>query len=182
MTWETIGSQALTGVISGSVIAAVLGLFFHRRAKAIEQQLRVQAESQIAVSRSTREWHEASLSRVLGPAVMHMARTRRAFNRWKSQQLFLEMEIIGNSNRTVRDLLLANGHLIPGDLLEHAGALIEHYDAWLEEFDDKRRSEMPDLHATFVFVGPKGYGFPRTAEKALVARFHELRALLYGAA
>ena len=64
----------------------------------------------------------------------------------------------------------------------HATALIEHYDAWLEEFEDKRRSEKPDLQTKFIFVGPKGYGFPRAAEEAFVAKFHDLRALLYGAA
>lgn len=181
MEWGGVLQQALTAVLSGSVVAAVVGLLFHRRAKLIEQHLRVQAEAQIVVSRSTREWQEATLARVLGPAVMHLMRTRRAFNRWKDQQLFLEMEVVGKSNRCIRDLILEYGHLIPADLTDHAVALVEHYDAWLEEFEQKRRSENPDLETKFIFVGPKGYGFPHAAEQAFVAKFHELRTALYGA-
>jgi hypothetical protein len=181
MTWDSVITQALGALLSGTVVAAILGVLFNRRAKALEQQLRIQAERQLAVARSTREWEEAALAKVLGPSVMHMARTRRAFNRWKDQQLFLEMEIIGKSNRAVRDLLLENGHLLPADLIGHAGALVEHYDAWLEEFEDKRRSETPDTKTKFIFVGPKGYGFPHDAEAAFVTKFAELRESLYGA-
>jgi len=180
MNWPILWQQALTAVLSGSVVAAVVGLLFHRRTKAIEQQLRVQAEAQIAVSLSTREWQEAMLGRVLGPVFMHLLRTRRAYDRWKDLQLFLEMEVVGRSNRYIRDLLLENGHLIPADLTEHAIALVEHYDAWLEEFEQKRRSENPDLKTKFIFVGPKGYGFPHAAEQAFIARFHQQRRELYG--
>jgi len=180
MNWLTFWQQAAAAVLSGSVVAAVVGVLFHRRAKAIEQQLRVQAETQITVSRSTREWQEAILAKVLGPVVMHLLRTRRAFDRWKDQQLFLEMEVIGKSNRYIRDLLLENGHLIPVELSDHAVALVEHYDAWLEEFEQKRHAENPDLKTKFVFVGPKGYGFPHPAEEAFIAKFHRLRIVLYG--
>lgn len=166
-TWQAIGTQAVGALLSGTVVAALVGLVFNQRAKRSEQQ---------------RAWREAALGQVLGPAVMHMLRTRRAFERWKEQQLFLEMEVIGNSNRAVRDLLLANGHLLPADLIDHAVALVAHYDAWLEEFEAKRRSETPDTKTKFIFVGPKGYGFPREAEAAFVAKFIELRDSLYGGA
>jgi hypothetical protein len=171
--------QAISAIASGSVAAAVIGIIFHRRTKAIEQELRVQAEALLVITKSTRQWHEESLSRVLGPVAMHLMRTKRAFERWNSQQLFMEIEVIGNSNRTIRDLLLANGHLIPGELLDHASRLVEHYDAWLEEFEEKRRSEKPDLRATFVFAGPKGYPFPRDAERAFIEKFEGLRSELY---
>ena len=135
---STILHQAISAVLSGSIAAALIGVIFHRRTRSIEQQLRIQAEAQIDVSRSTREWQERALSEVLGPAAMHLARTRRAFDRWKDKQLFLEMEIIGKSNGFIRDILLQNGHPLPTDLVGHASALVEHYDAWLEEFDKKR--------------------------------------------
>lgn len=178
---ELLLQNLLSALLSGGVIASVLAVVFHRRAKAVEQRLRVEAEERLSVYRSTRGWKEAALAQVLGPSAMHFARTRRAFERWKRQQLFLEMEVVGRSNRYVRDLLLANGHLIPADLLEHASALVEHYDVWLEEFDRKRNAEKPDLDTEFIFVGPQGYRFPADAERAFVERFHALREELYGA-
>ena len=177
---EPIIQQAVAAILSGGVAAAIIGVIFHRRTKAIEQKLRIQAETQIDVTKSTREWREEALSKVLGPVAMHLKRTKRAFGRWQEQQLFLEIEVIEKSNRTIRDLLLANGHLIPSDLLEHASRLVEHFDVWLEEFEEKRKSESPDLHTKFIFVGPKGYGFPHDAEEAFIEKFHELRAGLYG--
>ncbi len=177
---EAVLRMLLSALLSGSAAAALVGVFFHRRTKSIENQLRVQAEAQIDITRSKREWQEAALAKVLGPVVMHLSRTKRAFARWRDQQLFLEMEVIGKSNRFVRDLLLENGYLLPAELLEHAGALIEHYDAWLEEFEKKRGKENPDLGAKFVFVGPLGYGFPADAERAFFSKFHELRTELYG--
>jgi hypothetical protein len=165
---------------SGGVIAAVLAVVFHQRTKSIEQRLRVEAEERISVYRSTREWKQSVLSQVLGPSIMHFDRTRRAFGRWKDKQLFLEIEVIGTSNRFVRDLLLAHGHLIPTELLENAGALVEHYDVWLEEFDRKRGAENPDPTTEFIFVGPQGYPFPTDADRAFRERFHGLRRELYG--
>ena len=178
---DIIIQQAISAVFTGSIAAALVGVIFHRRTRSIEQQLRIQAETQIDASRSTREWQERALSEILGPAAMHLERTRRAFDRWKDKQLFLEMEIIGKSNGFIRDILLQNGHLLPADLLGHASALIEHYDAWLEEFDKKRLSETPDLDAKFIFVAPLGYGFPHEAERAFNAKFQQMRKQLYGA-
>jgi len=55
-----------------------------------------------------------------------------------------------------------------------------HYDAWLEEFHKQRESQKPDLSTKFVFVGPKGYGFPHASETAFRDRFHAFRRELYG--
>ncbi len=167
-------------LLTSCLRATVLGILFHRRVKSIEQQLRVSAEAKIEEIRSTREWKEAALAKVLGPTFMHLERTERAFCRWEKKQLFLEMEVIGKSNRCVRDLLLDNAHLIPLDLLDHASDLIHHYDVWLEMFHEKRESENPDLNTKFIFTGPEGYGFPDASKTAFQNKFHEFRQELYG--
>jgi len=89
------------------------------------------------------------------------------------------MKVIGEGNRTIRDLLLSKGHLIPPDLLNEAGLLIEHYDRWIEEFEKKRLSENPDLKTPFIFVGPDGFAFPVQAEKGFRDAFHQLWNELY---
>jgi len=174
--------QLVTALLSGGVVAAVVGVMLHRKAKAIEEELRIQAEARITASHSTRNWQEVCLANVLGPAMMHLKRTRLAFERWKDRNLFLEMKVIGESNRYIRDLILQHGHYIPADLLEHAAALVQHHDAWLEEFEAKRLSEVPDLSTTFIFVGPRGYPFPSAAEAAFIDKFHDLCKQLFGAA
>lgn len=78
--------------------------------------------------------------------------------------------MIREGNQTIRDLLLEKGYLIPPELLEDAGKLIEHYDVWLEKFEEQRGSEKPDLESSFVFAGPEGYPFPRQAAD----RFQEM--------
>jgi hypothetical protein len=121
-----------------------------------------------------------ALSQLLGPVFMQLDRTSRAFQRWKGKNLYLEAKVIREGNTTIRDLLLQKAHLIPPDLLDHAGKLIEHYDRWLEEYEKKRASENPDLESTFVFVGPEGFPFPHQSEKAFKDSFSRIFKELYG--
>ena len=96
---------------------------------------------------------------------MQFDRTRRAFGRWTSKNLFLESKIIREGNLIIRDLLLTKGNLIPPQLLEDAGKLVEHYDRWLEEFEQLRSTENPKSDTPFTFVGPAGFPFPEESEK-----------------
>jgi hypothetical protein len=103
-------------------------------------------------------------------------RTKRAFeHRWKAQDLYLEEKVIKVGNETIRDLLLTKGHLIPPELLDDAGKLIEHYDVWLELYEEQRGGKEPDLKSPFIFAGPKGYEFPKEA----AIRFNEKYRLFW---
>jgi hypothetical protein len=168
-----------SGVISGTVISAILTFFFNRRTTEIQEQIKDQYERSMAVFQSTRAWKEQSVSELLGPMYMQFDRTRRAFGRWRNKNLFLESKVIREGNLIIRDLLLTKGYLIPPELLDDAGKLVEHYDRWLEEFEKKRSSEQPDLDSTFVFVGPEGFPFPRQSEAKFKAKFEEMWAELY---
>ena len=111
---------------------------------------------------------------------MQLKRTKRAFNRWNSKNLYLEAKIVREGNETIRDLILSKGHLIPPELMEHAEKLVEHFDRWLEEFDTKRARESPDNDDAFVFVGTQGFPFPSDAEEKIIDTFRKLQRELYG--
>lgn len=162
--WELIASA----IISGGVVSAVLGLFFKGFVTRVEAEVK-----------SRRTWKEESVSELLGPLNMQFDRTQRAFKRWKSQDLYLEAKVVKVGNEVIRDLLLNNGHLIPPELLDDAGKLIEHYDVWLEKFEEQRSSENPNLETKFVFVGPDGFPFPTKSEEKFRTTFNEYWAELY---
>jgi hypothetical protein len=155
-------------LLSGSVIAAVLGFVFNR-----------QLERSRTIFVSTRAWKERSVSELLGPVYIQLDRTERAFRRYSGQNLFLEAKVLREGNLAVRDLLLAKADLIPPDLLKDAGELIEHYDRWAEEFERVRAAEKPDLDTPFVFVGPQGYPFPRPAADRFQQAFGAIWKELY---
>jgi len=150
----SISELVTTAVISAGVVSAVIGLIFKGFVTRVEAEVK-----------SRRTWKEESVAELLAPINMQFDRTKRAFKRWGSQNLFLEAKVVKVGNEIIRDLLLNKGHLIPPELLEDAGKLIEHYDVWLEKFEKQRASENPDLETTFVFVGPDGFPFPYKSEK-----------------
>lgn len=157
-----------TAVISGGVVSAVFGIMFKGFVTKIETEVK-----------SRRTWKEESVEELLAPLNMQFDRTKRAFGRWGSQNLFLEAKVVRVGNEIIRDLLLSKGHLIPPELLKDAGKLIEHYDVWLEKFDTQRLSEKPDLETAFVFVGPDGFPFPREEEKRFRNKYTEYWKELY---
>jgi len=156
-------------VISGAVVSAVVGIVFKGYVTHVEVEIR-----------SQRAWKEQSLSELLGPMVIYFDRTKRAFNRWQKENRYLEAMVMKTSNETIRDLLLKKGHLIPPELLEDAGQLIEHYDVWLEEFDRLRVGKKPDGKAPFVYAGPQGYQFPQQAEINFREKYRQFMQELYG--
>jgi hypothetical protein len=171
----------VTAVASGTVVAAIVGVLATRRDERIRNELRLQFDQLAARATSGRLWRERSVSELLGPINMQLDRTERAFNRWRAQNLFLEAKVLREANQTIRDLLLQKGHLIPPDLLEDAGRLIEHYDRWLEEFERVRGAQELKLEEPFVFVGVGSHPvpFPREAADRFQARYGEMWRELY---
>jgi len=173
---DALAKALLAAVFSGSVISTVISFLAHRRGKRIENEVKHQFE----ILGSRREWKESAVSQLLAPVCMQLERTDRAFRRWRARNLYLEMKVIGEGNRKARDLLLANGHLIPPELRADANRLIEHYDRWLEKFERQRLADNPDLDAAFTFVGPDGAPFPADASAHFIKVFHEYWHDLYG--
>lgn len=163
-----IGQLILAALLSGAVVSSVMGVIFHRYVTRVEQEIK-----------SQRAWKEEAVSKLLGPVNMQLDRTKLAFDRWTSKNLYLEAKVIKEGNQAIRDLLLTKGHLIPPELLEDAGKLIEHYDVWLEKFEKQRLADKPDLESPFTFVGPEGYPFPRQSADRFQEKFQEYWEELY---
>jgi hypothetical protein len=170
----------LGGLLGSSVATAILGALFFRWSKTVESEIKAHFDRQFRVFESTRAWKQQSLSELLGPLNMHFERTKAAFDRWNGKNLFLEAQIVRQGNQTIRDTLLAKGHLIPPNLIPFATKLVVHYDVWMEAFDRIRGESSPSPDTPFVFVGPAGYPFPRDAEEAFKQEFRRLQTELYG--
>ena len=167
----------LAGLVSGTVIAAVMGTLTIGYQARVEEAVRAEFGEVL----SQRNWKERSVGELLGPMRMQFGRTRLAFERYDSTNLYIEAKILRDGNIAVRDLLLAHGELIPPELLDDADDLIEHYDVWLEIFERERGGEDPEPRSTFVFAGPEGFRFPTSAERRFRDTFAQYWADLYGA-
>ncbi len=174
-----LGSD-LGGLLGSSIATMMLGLLFLRHTKSVEGEIKTHFDQKLKAFESTRAWREQMLFELLGPVCMQLDRTKRAFHRWNGKNLGLESKVIREGNLTIRDLLLAKGHLIPPELQEDAAQLIEHYDAWLLKFDEVRADSSDESGPAFVFVGPDGYPFPHNAEAKFKHEFRVVQSELYG--
>jgi hypothetical protein len=181
MTAPAVGFFDLTlaSLLGSGVAATIVGFLLVGRTERITGKIKALFEEQQHKFVSQRAYQEAALAELFGPVKMQLGRTQRAFGRWKEHNEFIEAEVMQDGNRTIRDLLLQKGHLIPPSLIESAQQLIEHVDAWLEEYD-RVRVKKTASNRKFVFVGPQGYPFPREAERKMVAHADWLQAQLYG--
>jgi len=176
---ERITDLILSAIISSGIVSLVISLFLKRRTEKITNEVKKQFEEQATVFKSNYVWKERTLAELLGPLYMQFCRTYDAFRRYNAGNLYLEAKILREGNQKIRDLLLEKTYLIPIDLQEDARKLVEHYDIWLEEFDKLRGDSHKDLSEKFVFVGPKGYPFPKEAEKRLKDRYNQIWHELY---
>jgi len=165
---KSFGELLAAALISGAVVSAVAGILFTGYVTRVTEEVR-----------SQRTWKERSVAELLGPMNIQFDRTKRAFARWQSKNLYLEAKVIKTGNETIRDLLLTKGFLIPPELREDAGKLVEHYDVWLELFESQRRGREPDLESPFTFAGPKGFPFPDEAEAHFRSTFRQYWKDLY---
>jgi len=156
--------------IGGVVAAAALGVLAPSGARA-----RGSAEAHAA-----RSWKSRAVAELLGPMTLQFDRTRRAAERWKQRPLYVEVKLIKAGNEAIRALLLQKAHLIPPELLDDAGRLLEHYDIWLEHFERQRGGREPDLASEFTYAGPEGFPFPRDAEARFRAAYRQYWNELYG--
>lgn len=120
---------------------------------------------------------KAEYCELLAPLIVQLDRTKSAFARWTDKNLSLESEIVREGNNEARRLLMTKAHLIPAQLEIESRRLIEHYDRWAEEYD-RVRVRQKNNDVPFVFVGPKGFPFPKDAEEKFRARAMELRKRL----
>jgi hypothetical protein len=116
-------------------------------------------------------------SEVLLPLKIHLDRSRVSFKMWVGKPLKEPNETIENmireSNLFICNLLRVKWHLLPEAYQEDAMALIEHYEAWLEEYDRVRPGGVRDPGIPYVFVGPRGKPFPVEAETRFLQLYED---------
>lgn len=171
----------LSATVMGAIVTALLNVMFRERLEKISNDIKNQSEKISLIYKSRYAWQEESLSGLLGPVNMLLSRTEIAFKRLNAHNTFVEAKILKESNEKIRDLLLQRSHLIPATLQADANELVAHYDRYLEEFERVRGEGTTSKDEPFVFVGPKGYPFPRAAADRFQAYYGELWQQLYGA-
>ncbi|MFH0896005.1 MAG: hypothetical protein V2A54_16350 [Bacteroidota bacterium] len=169
----------LPALLSGAFISTVMGLILKRRTGIIEAEIKNQFEANMTIFKAGYQWKEKALSELLGKIYVQFNRTKSALYRYHETNLYLEAKVLKEGNEAIRNLLLEKAYLIPIELLKDANELIKHYDVWLEEFDKLRGNVKPDLNHEFVFVGPKGFPFPKDAEAKFKKKYLELWNELY---
>ena len=147
-----IVTSIITMILSSGIAATIVSIISIKRTKQIEENIREASEKNIEEFKSTREKKEEMLSELIGPVVMHLHRTSRAFNRYKEKNEFLEAEVLYKGNLAIRDILLNKGYLLDKKMIKHAIDLIEHYDAWMEEFE-RHKFDVVEFVFDFLFLG-----------------------------
>ena len=155
----------ITVIASTGITSGLISILTLRRTRRIEES--VKRESQKI------QENKKILNELIGPVVMGMYVTKRAFQKYKVGGGYLENFVLKEANKKNRDLLMGMGHMLQGDMLVHALCLIEHYDAWLGEWD---RMRSLDTTKGLVWAGPMGYPFPTLSEKAFM-EFHRINSL-----
>ena len=188
----------ISGLLSGSVLAVIVGVLLQRARTTIEKEVEIQfTETRATIEKeveiqfnkalevfmSEREWREKSLSELIGPVYMHLDRTSQVAKRYKKTYKeqttsYFDALLMRDSNEAVRSILLSKGHLLPEDLRDHAHALVAHYDVWLRRFDAKVAVEKPTAES-FFDVGFAEVPFPKEAAKAFRDSYERLRKELY---
>jgi hypothetical protein len=174
--------ELTSAVIAALVSSTVFGVF-----------VKFYLDQHLDELRSTRQWNESALVEIIGPAMMHFARTESIAVRYGTspEQLFRDAELIKSSNESMRTILLSKGYLLPSSLHKSSHCLMTHYDIWLQRYYAKleefqvKHGRQPKILENFD-VGSAGRDdpecgdFPDKAPEEFAATFNKLRGDLYG--
>jgi len=181
---DSLQNYIVAGLTSGTVVALIIGFLLHRAKTTIGQEVENRFKEALEVFKSEREWKEASLSKLLGPVVMHLERTLRVSDRYSKTtynvagKSYPDAMLMKESNEAIRSILLTNGHLIPENLLSKAHTLVAHYDLWLSRFILKFNKEKPTVDSVFD-IGFAEEPFPEDAVRAFKSAYASMRNELY---
>ncbi len=144
-------------VLSILILAAILVIGAAQLTGAIESLWR-------QIRDGGRSAERAEYCELLEPTIFQLDRTKRAYDRWKNQNLPLEYNILLDGNEEIKKLLLEKEHLVPTELKDDAKKLLDHYDR--REFERLQGVELED--------NP----FPRDSAEGFRSRHAELTVKL----
>jgi hypothetical protein len=87
---ELLVQAVVAALVSSGVITFIAGLLLRRHSERIAAEVRRVFERR----KMADDWKEQSLSQLLGPVLMQLDRTRRAFQRYRARNVYLEFEIL----------------------------------------------------------------------------------------
>lgn len=165
----------VASIFSGAVVASFISILFKRKTEKITAEIKNQFEMNLTSQKTGHVWKEKAVSELYGPLCFQFTRTNNAIQRYSKKNLFLEKNILKESNEKIRNLLLEKAYLISPELMNDADKLILHYDEWLEEFDKNRGTDNKESDEKPVYV----YSFPKESEKKFKEKYLELWNGLY---
>ena len=120
------------------------------------------------------------LQSVFAPLEILLKMNKREFDRYNKQDTeledkeFIEKNVWYPNNVEVKRIIMERSHLlkeIPEELL----TLLTHINVWLLEYE---LVYVKKVHKSPVFVGQKGYRYPKDADEYIFSRAKELRSAL----
>ena len=112
---------------------------------------------------------------LLQSVVSHWQLSAKAYVEYmENGKKFRYAEMLKVHNTAVKKLLTDNMYILPENLKEDAGALIEHYTIWSGKWDDLKNKLNPAPDDEFVFEND--HRFPRTAAQNLETVLKDLSA------
>ncbi len=118
------------------------------------------------------------LSKFYSPLEMLLRVNNIEFDRYfknnttESDKEFIEMEVWYPNNMEIKKIIMENGHLIP-EVPREILKLLGHINVWLSVYNlvyIKKEKKPP------VFAAPKGYGYPKEADKYIYKKAADLRS------
>lgn len=105
--------------------------------------------------------------------ILHWQQSAKAYKEYmENGKKFRYAEMLKLHNTAVKNLLINNTAVIPGDFKKDAEAIIEHYTIWSAKWDGLKSKLNPAPDDEFVFEND--HRFPKAAAQKLEAAFHDL--------
>jgi len=163
-----MNDQVLAAIITGvlGLLTGTVGFYF------VNQYLEKKKQD-ISTKRE-------QLQFVFAPLEILLKMNKREFERYTKQDTteedkeYIEQKVWHPNNTEAKRIIMEKSHLlkeIPEQLLD----LLTHINVWLLEYE---LVYVKKVHPPPVFVGPKGYGYPKEADSYVFSKAEELRSAL----
>lgn len=168
---QILGSSIIT-----TLLTSIIVYYFHKKTERQNALIKREFDNLAQKDNAHFEWRKNTVE-LLGQVYLHLNRTSLGFkNKYsgiKDYDPYYEDEVIYDSNKHIRDLLIEKGHYLPPELLDEASRLVEHFDVWLTKYNQTRLVEK-DIKTKQIYVGPDGFRFPENAEKMFKEKYIEM--------
>lgn len=119
---------------------------------------------------------EDQFRKLISPVNFFLHLSRRAYDKYLANKIFLHAKNIRAANEKVRDLIQANPDLLPEKLFADAIELLNHYGIWMAQFDLHIQDIDPRLEDLFVFQQlDNESAFPKQAEQHFFDFYNQLK-------